>query len=107
MGIRDTVRCVRCGKDVPFREVRYLPDGRRVACLTCQGIVVKEERERERRERSPSDFQCVRCHHQFRRSFATMPKACPQCSSPKLIRFQAHDLTAGKLLRPNSLLDEE
>lgn len=99
MGLRDTVRCSRCGKDVPFPQVRLLPDGKRFGCVSCLGIVQREEKERQHREERKLDFQCASCRCRFQRSVMRPPKSCPQCGSHKLLAFESDRISSRSLLR--------
>ena len=96
---RRTVRCARCNKDFPFDQVRYLPDGKRMGCVTCLGAVQHEEKVQREREGTMHDYQCLQCRYQFARNALRAPRCCPSCASPKLVRFEKSKLTSSQLLR--------
>ncbi len=100
MGTLDTARCSRCKRDYPFAQVRYLPDGKSIACHACLGVVAKEAgKEAKAREGKQRDFQCVACRYTFRRSDASPPRACPQCGERRMIGFEREKMTGDALLK--------
>ncbi len=96
---RRSMRCVRCTKDYPFDKVRYLPNGRGFACLSCLGIVEREREQLNRIEERSFTYQCVDCRYQFKRSLANAPRSCPQCGSKRMIKAQADRMSSADLLR--------
>ncbi len=97
--IRRLLRCSRCKKDLPFDQVKYLPNGRDVACVACLGIVQRERHELDRIDERKYTYQCVDCRYQFRRNALNTPRGCPQCGSKRLIKAQESKLDSASLLR--------
>src|SRR6187549_2101870 len=99
MDTRRFLRCSRCKKDLPFDQVRYLPNGKDVSCVTCLGIVQRERHDLDRIDERQYTYQCVDCRYQFRRSAIHSPRGCPQCGSKKLLKAEANKLSSASLLR--------
>src|SRR5262245_60312906 len=91
---RRSLRCVRCGKDFEFSQVRYLPDGK-IACRPCLGIVEQEQK----KPHAPPQrvkFQCIGCHYTFNQSQKT---SCPQCGRTELLRYDPDKMNASNILK--------
>jgi DNA-directed RNA polymerase subunit RPC12/RpoP len=97
--IRRLMHCSRCGKDYPFDQVRYLPTGSGVACVTCLGVVQRERHALEHIDERQLTYQCVDCRYQFRRSLLHAPRGCPQCGGKRLLKAESGKLTSASLLR--------
>lgn len=97
--LRRTVRCTRCNEVYDFSQVRYLPDGKRIACFVCLGIEKKQEAARRKREGQIFDYQCINCRYQFSRSALHKPRVCPECGGKRFIKFEKEKLTSRDLLK--------
>ena len=97
--VRNTVTCARCAKNFSFEHIRFLPDGKRVACLECLGIIQKDTTQKHERDGKVYDYQCLDCHHMFKRGVKNQPRICPACGKNKLMKFEKEKLDSKKLLQ--------
>lgn len=97
--IRNTARCGRCGKDFPFSQVRYLPDGKRLACRPCLGTAQKESEDEIKRQEQLFDYQCVACRYRFQRTPGKEVRLCPSCGETTLLKFDSERLDGKKILK--------
>ena len=98
------LKCKRCSKFVPIVELRMEPDGKSYLCNECRANRTPQTAIKQ--NKTPvgvpvggpriSKYQCVKCHHMFKRS-ATVDAVCPICAGTKLIKYEKLD--ADKIIK--------
>lgn len=90
------LRCKRCNKYVPIKEMKYEKTGTFLVCAACRGEEKKAPKvmplvKRPFGEPKLYKYQCRDCRYQFKRSPVSPVSKCPNCGSSKLIRYEKMD----------------
>ena len=79
------IKCGRCLKHVPLKEMKLASDGKTLVCMNCRGASLPEEKSFDASPPSKKTaYTCTSCGFEFTRE-SLKPTRCPYCGKNTVV----------------------